>query len=866
MKAPESLKPPKWADSFLEWFCSGEVLETVQGDLHELYQKRRIKLGRTRAALYFIKDVFSVCRPFAFKKSRSTNPKPTALLQHTLLLAFRNFKRHKGSFFINLTGLSTGLTCTIMIYLWINDELSIDSFFQNQDRLFQVMQNIHHSNDIETTENTPGPLANTLAEEFPEVAHSVTVIPTVYNTSKGITSLDDVRIKSKAQYVTKDFFNVFPYRLIQGDKDQVLKDKSAVVISKELAVTLFNTTENVVGKTIEWAAMDINKTCAISGIFESPPSNATNQFDLLLSFELFSDNRSGMDKWDNNGPRTYLLLKKGASVDLVNSKISGLIKSKHRDSKGTLFLQLYSDRYLYGKYENGISVGGRIEYVKLFSLVAIFTLMIACINFMNLSTARASRRVKEIGVKKAAGAGRQTLTLQFLGESILISVLALVLAVIAVYLLLPLFNTVTEKHLVLSLNPNHITVFLVTTLITGLLAGSYPAFYLSKINLVQALKGRLDTVFGEVWARRGLVVFQFAISLVLIVSVMIAYWQIAFIQSKNLGYERDHVVHFDTEKPTDAFISELKSIPGVLNAGPFFHNLAAGAGHGTVSDIHWEGKASDDKTGFFNLMVGYGLIETLGLEITSGRAFSKDFASENQIIFNEAAIKAMGLKDPVGKPIRRWGQEYEIVGVVKNFHFESLHEKVKPCFLFLIPTTYMPNVMVKIKAGTERETLVRLEEFFKQHNPGLSFDYKFLDHDYQLQYKSEQNIATISGYFATIAILISCLGLFGLVSFTTERRIKEIGIRKILGCTDLGIIYLLSNEFTKIIMISITIALPLSYFITKNWLENFEYRIELAWWFFASSGVAVLLIAWATVGVQIFKTASINPSQSLRNG
>ena len=346
---------------------------------------------------------------------------------------------------------------------------------------------------------------------------------------------------------------------------------------------------------------------------------------------------------------------------------------------------------------------------------------------------------------------------------------------------------------------------------------------------------------------------------------MIVYKQIAFIQSKNLGYERDHVIYFNTEKTTDTFMSALKAVPGVLNAGAFFHNVTAGGDHGSISDIHWDGKDPADKTGFVNLMVGYDLIETLGLKMVDGRAFSKDFTSENQVIFNEAAIQAMGLKDPVGKSVRIWGEGQHIVGVVKNFHFESLYEKVKPCFLFLIPMDYMPNIMVKIQAETEMATLARLEEFFERHNPGLSFDYKFLDHDYQLRYKSEQNIATISGYFAGIAILISCLGLFGLASFTAERRVKEIGIRKILGCTNLSIIYLLSNEFTKIVITSIILALPLSYLVAKKWLENFEYRIELTWWFFAVAGILVLLIAWGTVGIQIFKTANVNPSKSLKS-
>ena len=300
----KDIKPPRWANQLLEWFCSSEVLETIQGDLHELYGQRKAKHGRIKADLYFIKDVFSVFRPFAFKKHKSSNPTFFTMLQQTLLFTFRNFKRYKLSFFINLIGLSAGLSCTLMIYLWVNDELQVDRFYENDKRLFQVMQNIHNNNAIETTENTPGPLAKALIEEIPEVEYAVTVIPTIYNSSKGIISLEDIRIRSRAQYVTQDFFNTFSHKLIRGDKNQVLTNKDAVVISKELAITLFGGLDNVIGKMVEWNARDLSTRCFISGIFESPPSNATNQFDLLLSFEFFSENRQWVEKWEHNGPRT----------------------------------------------------------------------------------------------------------------------------------------------------------------------------------------------------------------------------------------------------------------------------------------------------------------------------------------------------------------------------------------------------------------------------------------------------------------------------------------------------------------------------------------------------------------------------------
>lgn len=791
------------------------------------------------------------------------------MFRHNLLLAYRNFLRYKSTFFINLIGLSTGLACALLIYLWVNDELRVDKFHEKDSQLYQVMHIVQTPNSIQSFEGTPGLLARSLAEEIPEVVSAVAVRPSFNH--KGILSIEDKHIKASEQYVGKEFFNIFSYQLIQGDKYQVLTDKYSVVISDELARKLFNTIENVIGKTVEWNHDDLSGSYLISGIFERPPSNSSAQFDILFNYELFLEKRSNFLSWENSNPATYIILKEGTNVDQFNEKIAGFIKTKLPTSNSTLFLRQYSDKYLYGQYENGIQAGGRIEYVRLFSIVAIIILTIACINFMNLSTAKASRRLKEVGVKKAIGADRKTLIIQFLSESMMMAFLSLLLSLILVVLVLPQFNNITGKHLTFAFGLNIILSVLGITSFTGFISGSYPAFYLSGFRPATILKGggapgKLNTSTAALWMRKGLVVFQFTISVIFIASVLVVSKQLSFIQNKNLGYDRDNVIYFTNEgkvlESFETFLSEVKHIPGVVNASSFANNLTGS--HGGTSGVNWEAKNPDEAIDFGNLEVGYDFIETLGIEMAAGRTFSREFgADSSSIIFNEAAIESMGLQDPIGKTIKLWGQEKRIIGVVKNFHFESLYEEIKPCFLQLYPVSN--KTMVKIQEGSEAETLAQLQQFYQEYNQGLPLDYKFLDDDYQVLYASEQRVTVLSRYFAGLAILISCLGLFGLAAFTAERRLKEIGIRKVLGSTDWGIAYLLSNDFTKMVVTAIVIALPLSYFIAKNWLESFAYRIDLELWYFIGAGLVALLIAWFTVGLQTVKAAKVNPTQCLKD-
>ena len=857
--------PPYNALRFLRWFCREDYIEEIEGDLVEVFEKQ-YEDSPTKARWKFTWSVIHYFRPEFIKSfNRKQTLNHSAMFRHNLLLTYRTFKRYKTSFFINLIGLSTGLACALLIFLWVNDELHVDKFHENDNRLYQVMEHWIQANGIVTNESTSGYMAEALAQEMPEVEYAATVRGPLANVT---LTVEDKNIKATGQYVGKDFFNIFSFPIIQGDKDQVWADRNSMMISEALAMKLFNTSENIMGKTVE---LQHEQQFFISGVFETVPSSSSAQFDFVLSFEEFAATNEWVLEWSSTPTNAYVVLKSGTDVDTFNEKISDYVKIKTNDGikHRTPFLKRYSETYLYGNYENGVQAGGRIEYVELFSVIAIFILVIACINFMNLSTAKASRRLKEVGVKKAVGAGRKDLIFQYLGESLLMTFASLILALLFVLLLLPQFNEITGKHLTLNFDTPMVCTVLGITLFTGLIAGSYPALYLSGFNPVTVLKGKLNTSVGELLTRKGLVVFQFALSIILIVSVVVVYKQIEYAQTKNLGYNKDNIILFDREGKAkgedqlETFLSELRNISGIVNASSIGHDLT---GHNWgVYGFEWEGKDPDDNTEFEHMVVYYDMMETLGIEMKEGRTFSRDFSLEaSKIILNESAIEHMGIKDPIGKPFKFWGQDMQIIGVAKDFHFESLHENIKPLIFRLWPER-TNRFMAKIEAGKEKETIDRLQAFYNAYNPGFTLDYRFLDQEYQAQYVAEQRVSTLSKYFAGLAILISCLGLFGLAAFTAERRLKEIGIRKILGSSDFGIVRLLSADFTKMVLIAILIALPVSYLLAKNWLEGFAYRIDLHWWFFIGAGFIALLIAWFTVGLQTVKAARVNPTQCLKD-
>ncbi|HEY5745035.1 MAG TPA: ABC transporter permease [Chryseolinea sp.] len=856
------MKPPKRALQFLRWFCRKDYLEEIEGDLIEVFEKLSV-ISPRRAQWGFIWSVCKYLRPQfmrAFKFNVHQNAR--AMFRHNITITYRSFLKYKSSFFINLIGLSSGLACTILIYLWVSDELKVDNLHAAGDRLVEVMERQVDNGQITVQSGTPGILAETLAQELPEIVHATTVSWT----DNYVLTVDDRNVQGTGVYAGKDYFKIFSFPLLQGDPSKMLTDKKSIVLSDEMAVRLFGTAENVLGKTVTWQH---EKLFNISGVFKKMPAQSTQQYDFLLTTEEMKEAHPWTQQWTNNAPSTFVVLREGATVEAFSAKIVNFVKDHGGEKGTTVFATPYSRLYLHGRFVNGVEAGGRIEYVRMFSIIAFFILLIACINFMNLSTARASRRIKEIGTKKAMGASRRALIIQYLGESMLMALLSMACAFLLVILLLPQFNLITGKTLTVPTDYATLLSLAGLAVFAGWVAGSYPALYLSGFNPVAILKGQLHGSWSELWVRRGLVVFQFVCSVVLIVSVWVVYEQMQYTQTKNLGYNKDHLLYFEGQgnvtQNLETAIATVKNFPGVTNASSIGHSLMEFGAGSSTSSMQWEGKDPDLVVEMENVRVNYGMIEMLEVQLVAGRYYAPQYGTEDtNIIFNEAAIAAMGIQDPIGKTVTLWGKPRTIVGVVKNFHFRSFHEKVKPLFFNLAPDgTWM--VMMKVEAGKESDVIARLEKFHKDYNPGFLLSYRFLDQDYQAQYVAEQRVATLSKYFAGLAILISSLGLLGLAAFTAERRLKEIGIRKIHGATNVGVVFLLMKDFTRMVLVAIVISFPISYIISRQWLDGFAYKINLQWWFFATAGLAALFVAWFTVALQTWRAARVSPAKTLRS-
>ena len=800
------------------------------------------------------------------------------MLQYNLKTAWRRFRRDRQFTILNLIGLSTGLAAALLICLWVSDELSVDKFNKNDAQLYQVINTIKTPTAIQTMEWTPVPLAESLVKDMPEVEYAVPVNDFFsFGTKQGVLSAGNTHIQAQGWHAGKDFFNVFSYDLIQGNKDQVLADDNNIVISATLANRLFHTTDDVVGKTLEWNFPFCKGVFRISGIFNDPPANATGHFDFVININQLLKNDRWAPNWTTDIAQTYLILRKGTDIGRFDQKLAGYLKTKDPGLDAfSMFVQRYSAKYLNGNYEKGAPAGGRVAYVRLFSIIAVFVLLIACINFMNLSTAQATGKMKEVGVKKTIGASRKSLILQFLTESIVLAFGSLIIAVGFIALCLPQFNAITAKHIAMGNLAGFIWPAVVITLFTGIISGCYPAFYLSGFNAITVLKGKLRTSFGELWVRKGLVVVQFAVSVVFIIGFLVVNEQIRYTQTKNLGYNKDNVLCFQwkgelyndwtglkegkSNQSFDAFMAGLKNVPGVVSATNTGGNILDQI-PGT-SGVSWRGQETDRKNIFTSPLVGYDFLETLDIPLKEGRTFSKTSKDDySKIMLNETAVKMMGLKDPVGKTLDLNGGS-QIIGVVKDFHYGSLHNAIDPVILRFMPTG--PNIMLRIKAGAETQTIDRLKKFYAGYLPGYTFDFTFLDDNYQAMYAAEMRVAAISRYFAGLAILISCLGLFGLAAFTALKRQKEIGIRKVLGATVGNVSLMLSRSFLKLVLLAVIIALPIAWWSMNKWLEGFADRAAISYWFFLVPGIMTIALALITVSFQSIKAAVANPVKSLR--
>jgi predicted permease len=837
--------------------------------LEELYHERVETLGQRQASYRYLRDVFSLARPFILKRNSdfTTSSLYTAMFSHYLTVAFRQLSRQKAFSLINLLGLALGLTSSLLITLWVLDELRMDNYHANGPSLYRVMERQIYDGKRFIQPNVPGLMADELARQFPEVVYAAGA------ESSGPVNfqIGDKHYKEEGYWAGKDYFKMFSVPLLAGSAGKALDAPNSLVLSRRLAAKYFGSVGAAMGKTVR---IDDEQVYTVSAVFEDLPASSSVRYEFVLPWQDYLRRNDWAREWGNNGPLAYVQLREGVELTAFQQKIKPVLRGLDKKADGKvydveLFLQPYPETYLYSGQENGEISGGRIQYVRLFSGAALFLLLIAAINFMNLSTARSVQRAREVGIRKVAGAGRFQLMGQFMGEALLMTILALSLAGVGAWLLLPAFNQLTGKHITLSLaEVTTWPLLLGVTLLTALVAGSYPALFLSALQPVSVLKGTLKFKPGAKLFRQGLVVLQFGLSLLLIVGTIVVYRQVDMIQNKHIGFARENLLYVPLEGNVAAkyptFRQELLQMSGIASVSWMSgkpHQLGS-----STSGVTWPGKDESVQIEFTQAAVGYDLTSTLHLQLAAGRDFSMKFSTDSSAyLINEEAARRIGYQDPVGKPLTFWEKQGTIIGVIKNFHFRSLHDPMEPLVLRLVENTAWGYALVRPRPGQTRQALESLETLHQRMNPSFPFSYQFADEEYQRLYQSEQLVQQLAGYSAALALFIACLGLFGLAAFTAEQRTKEIGVRKVLGSSVGGIVLLLSKDFLKLVALSILIASPVAWLVMQNWLENFAYKIQVQWWMFAVAGGLVLLISLLTVSFQSIKAALINPVKSLHS-
>ncbi len=790
------------------------------------------------------------------------------MFKNYLLVAIRNLERNKIFSLINISGLALGMACSLLIMLWVMSEYSVDAFNKHSSQLYSIYERQFYNDKVDAFHSTPGLLADEMKRRFPEVE---------YASGFGWINTNSFRVGDKiiredGGWAGADYFRMFGYPLLQGDAQTALHSPSDIAVSRKMAESFFGSAANAIHKTIRF---NDKRDFTISAVFDNAGITASSRFDYLINWYAYLDDNQWLKDWSiniNDGPRTYVLLKKGTDAQAFENKIKDLLAGYFKEQKTGFHIELgiqrFDEMYLHSHFKNGRPDGGRIEYARLFSIIAAFILFIACVNFMNLSTARFMKRAKEIGIRKVAGALRASVIRQFIGEAILIAFIAAVVALGIVVLILPLFNTLTQKELALPVTELYFwPAIALLIFMTGLVAGSYPAFFLSSFDPVKVLKGSVKAGPKAALLRKGLVVFQFSLSIMLIIGTIVVSRQINYIQNKNLGYNKDHVINIPLEGNLPAryhvFSQEASGIPGV-NMVTRISQIPTQVTSGT-SDLSWDNKDPNEKTLFIWASVGYGFVKTLNLQIIEGRDFSKDFPTDSSgYILNESALRAIHYNNPIGRRITFWGKPGTIIGIVKDFHFASLHDPIRPMILKLGENESAGNMLARINPAKTQQALLGMEALCRQFNPQFPFTYQFLDEAYQHLYTTEQMTGRLSVWFAMLAIFICCIGLLGLVMFTAEQRTREIGIRKVLGANTASVFALLSKDFLMLVLIAFVIASPLAWWAMQHWLTGFAYRIDISWWMFGLAGLLAMLIALATISVQAIKAAMVKPVKSLR--
>ncbi len=785
------------------------------------------------------------------------------MLKNYLKIAWRNLLRNKSFSLLNIVGLSIGLAVTALIMIWINFEMSYDRFHENNDRIYEVNNVYPVEGEIWTWNSTPKVMGPVIKNDYPEVE---AVSRYFYNISF-LFAKNEKRIKAKGTVVDPDFLKMFSFPLIEGDAETVLNDVNAVVITETFAKKMFGN-ESPVGKIVK---IDNADSFMVTGVLKDLPPNTDFSFEYLLPWEYLTQKGWNDENWGNNSVATYVMLKAGTDYNAFSKKIRNLRERYDKQSpKMETMLYPFSRTWLYGEFENGKETGGRIDLIRMFGIIAAIILIIACINFMNLSTARSEKRAKEVGIRKVIGAEKRALVTQFLGESILISCIAAILAFIIVLIAMPAFSALIDKPLTLDIT--NISFWLCTLgviLFTGILAGSYPALYLSAFKPSAVLKGTFRQGNSPITPRKVLVVLQFSAAIIFITASIIVKQQLEKVQDRQAGYSKNNLVYSEMEGDVEKNYMLIKEALLASGTATSVTKTSAPITEAWSNSwgFEWTGKRKDDKTLIDRFVADDAIVKTTGLQLVAGRDFDlKRYPTDSTaVIINEAAVALMKFDDPIGQIIKDNGIEWHVVGVVKDFVLKSPFQKIEPMVIEGAKAWF--NVIhIKFNpALNTTESLARAEEVFKKYNPEYPFNYEFVDEAYAEKFDNEKRTGQLVNLFTLLTIFISCLGLFGLASYMAENRIKEIGVRKVLGASVASITSLLSKDFLKLVLVAILLAVPVSWYFMSKWLEDFAYRVTISWWVYVIAGILALAIALFTVGYQAIKAAIVNPVDSLRS-
>ncbi|MGD1889143.1 MAG: ABC transporter permease [Cyclobacteriaceae bacterium] len=871
------LPPPKFLLRFFRGFCHPDLHPFIEGDLLELYEERVSEKGKRKANIRFALDVLLLFRPGIirpFHRTQSLNR--IAMYKNYFIIGWRNLFKHKGYSLINISGLTVGMAVAILIGLWILDEWTFNRYYKNYSSIAKVMLNYTLNGEVRTGKYMSLPIAPELKESYRDDFQYV-VMSTF--TREHSLAVGEKTITQSGIFMEHEAPHMLSLSMLKGTRDG-LKDPHSIFLSASLANTLFGSDDPINQVVRINDKIDVK----VTGVYQDMPQNTEfSDLAFLGSWQSYVAMNPWVEyhesNWNNNFIRVFTQIAPNTTFDQVAAKIKD-VKFKHlppeeaQSRKPEVFLHPMSQWHLYSEFENGEVSGGLIQFVWLFGIIGGFVLLLACINFMNLSTARSQQRAREVGVRKAVGSGRGQLITQFFSESLLVVIVAFILALLMAQLALPLFNQLSGKSMVVVWsNPTFWLLCLGFCLFPCLLAGSYPAFYLSSFKPVKVLKGGAFTMLRmgglAVIPRKVLVVLQFAVSMILIIGTAIVFRQIQFTQDRPVGYDQRGLVYTSStvaiHEHFDAFRNDLLNTGAIVEVAESNGALTEIAENN--GDFTWQGKDPDFREGFGLIRVSHDYGKTVDWQLIEGRDFSRSLANgdTNAFILNESAVELMGLENPIGEIVKHGDQDYQVIGVVKDMVMRSPYDPARPSIFSILP---WQGGVVSFKLHPSVDTqqaLAEIKTVFKAYAPSLPFNYKFVNQEYAKKFGAEQRIGKLSSIFAILAIFISCLGLFGLASFVVEQRIKEIGIRKVLGASVIQLWQLLSKDFVALVIISCLLAIPIAYYFLHSWLQNYEYRTEISWWIFASASVGALVITLLTVSFQSLKAALVNPVDSLRN-